>query len=192
MTAEVLVAYATRYGSTKEVAETVAATLEEQGVEVKLKPAREVRSLDGCGAVVIGTSLHFGALHKDMRALLERNRAALEQTPLALFALGPIKAEDGVEGSRTQLDAALAKLPWLSPVATEVFVGAYDPTRLGFKDKMIAALPASPLHGEPAHDERDWGVIRGWAREMSGRLGGGEGPARPASAGVDARIEAPA
>jgi len=192
MTAEILVAYATRYGSTKEVAETVAATLEEQGLEVEVKMAREVRSLDGYSAVVLGTPLYMGALYKDVRALLERSQAALEQTPLALFALGPISAADGVEGSRKQLDAALAKLPWLSPVATEVFVGKYDPATLGFKDKMIAVLPASPLHGEPAHDERDWGAIRGWAQEVSSRLGGGEEPARLASAGVDARFEAPA
>jgi len=49
-------------------------------------------------------------------------------------------------------------------------VGAYDPSRLGFKDKMIAALPASPLHGETAHDERDWEAIRAWAREACGLL----------------------
>lgn len=169
MTAEFLVAYATRYGSTKEVAEAVAATLGEQGLEVEVKAAREVRSLDAYRAVVLGTPLYMGALYKDVRALLERNQAALEQTPLALFALGPISAAEGVEGSRKQLDAALAKLPWLSPVATEVFVGRYDPATLGFRDKMIAALPASPLHGEPAHDERDWEAIRGWARAMAPR-----------------------
>jgi len=169
MTAEILVAYATRYGSTKDVAETVAATLEEQGLEVEVKAAREVRSLETYGAVVLGTPLYMGALYKDVRALLERNQAALEQTPLALFALGPVSAADGVEGSRKQLDTALAKLPWLSPVATEVFVGKYDPAKLGWKDRMIAALPASPLHGEPAHDERDWEAIRGWARAMAPR-----------------------
>jgi menaquinone-dependent protoporphyrinogen oxidase len=169
MTTTILVAYATRYGSTKEVAETVAATLGEQGLEVEVKAAREVRSLDGYGAVVLGTPLYMGALYKEVRALLVRNQAALKQTPLALFALGPISAAEGVEDSRKQLDAALAKLPWLSPVATEVFVGRYDPARLGFKDKMIAALPASPLHGETAHDERDWEAIRGWARAMAPR-----------------------
>jgi len=166
MTAEVLVAYATTYGSTKEVAETVAATLEEQGLEVEVKAAREVRSLDGFDAVVLGTPLYFGALHKDVRALLERNQEALEGMPLALFALGPIKADDGVDVSREQLFTALAKLPLPTPVATAVFVGAYDPARLGFKHKMLAALPASPLHGEPAYDERDWEAIRGWAREV--------------------------
>jgi menaquinone-dependent protoporphyrinogen oxidase len=171
MTTEVLVAYGTRYGSTKEVAETVAATLEEQGLEVEVKPAREVRSLEGYGAIVLGTPLYMGALHKDVRVLLERNTEALEQTPFALFALGPIKADDGVDGSREQLFTALAKLPTPTPVATAVFVGTYDPARLGFKDKMIAALPASPLHGESAHDERDWEAIRGWARVLPADLG---------------------
>jgi len=170
MMTQILVAYGTRYGSTREVAETVAATLEEQGAEVDVRPAREVRSLDGYAAAVLGTPLYMGALHKDVRALLERNRAALEKTPLAVFALGPIKADDGVDGSREQLFTALAKLPAPTPVATAVFVGAYDPSRLGFKDKMIAALPASPLHGETAHDERDWEAIRVWAREACGLL----------------------
>ena len=165
-----LVAYGTRYGSTREVAEAVAATLEEQGIETDVKQAREVRSLDGYDAVVLGTPLYMGALHKDVRALLERNREALEHTPWALFALGPIKADDGLDGSREQLITALAKLPVPTPASTAVFVGAYDPARLGFKDKMIAALPASPLHGEVAHDERDWEAICAWAAALRGQM----------------------
>jgi menaquinone-dependent protoporphyrinogen oxidase len=167
---QILVAYGTRYGSTREVAESVAATLGEQGIETDVKQAREVRSLDGYDALVLGTPLYMGALHKDVRALLEKNRTALEHTPFALFALGPIKADDGLDGSRAQLIDALAKLPMPTPASTAVFVGAYDPAQLGFKDRMIAALPASPLHGEAAHDERDWDVIRAWASGVSGRL----------------------
>ena len=167
---QILVAYGTRYGSTREVAETVAGTLGEQGIDAEVKQARAVRSLDGYDAVVLGTPLYMGALHKDVRALLEKNRMVLEHTPFALFALGPIKADDGVDGSRAQLIEALAKLPLRTPVATTVFVGAYDPARLGFKDKMIAALPASPLHGEVAHDDRDWETIRAWARSLALQL----------------------
>ena len=167
---QILVAYGTRYGSTREVAEAVAATLREQGIDTDVKQAREVRSLDGYDAVVLGTPLYLGALHKDVRALLEKSRAALERSPLALFALGPIKADDGLDGSRAQLIGALAKLPAPTPVSTAVFVGAYDPALLGFRDKMLTALPASPLHGEGAHDDRDWDAIRGWAREVATSL----------------------
>ncbi len=167
---QVLVAYGSRYGSTREVAEAVVATLRERGVQAEAMPAREVRSLDGYDGVVIGTPLYLGALHKDVRALLEKNRDALAGRPLAVFALGPIKADDGLDSSREQLLSALAKAPTPTPVATGVFVGAYDPARLGLKDRMLAALPASPLHGEPAHDDRDWGAIRDWARDVSGRF----------------------
>ena len=177
MMTHVLVAYGTRYGSTREVTETVAATLGEQGMDTDVKQAREVRSLDGYDAVVLGTPLYMGALHKDVRALLEKNRVALEHTPFALFALGPIKADDGIDGSRAQLIEARAKLPVPTPAATAVFVGAYDPARLGFKDRMIAALPASPLHGEVAHDDRDWQSTRAWARELVELLTGAMAPA---------------
>jgi menaquinone-dependent protoporphyrinogen oxidase len=115
MMTHVLVAYGTRYGSTREVAETVAATLGEQGMDTDVMTAREVRSLDGYDAVVLGTPLYMGALQKDVRALLEKNREALEHTPFALFALGPINADDGVDGSRAQLIEALAKLPVPTP-----------------------------------------------------------------------------
>ncbi len=133
-----------------------------------MRVAREGRSLDGYAGVVVGAPLYLGALHKDMPVLLEKNQAALADRPLAVLALGPIKADDGIDGSRDQLFTALAKLP--GPVSAAVFVGAHDPSRLGFKDKMLTAMPASPLQGEPAHGDRDWDAIRSWARNLSGRL----------------------
>jgi menaquinone-dependent protoporphyrinogen oxidase len=171
MMTKVLVAYGTRYGSTREVAEAAASTLEAEGFEAEVRPAREVRSLDGYAGIVLGTPLYMGALHKDVRALLEKNRKALGELPFAVFALGPIKAADGLDGSREQLLTALAKVVAPIPAATGVFVGAYDPARLGFKDKMLAALPASPLHGEPEHDDRDWEAIRAWTRDLPSLLG---------------------
>lgn len=43
----VLVGYATRYGSTQEVAEAVATTLRECGLEVDIQPLSKVRTLAG-------------------------------------------------------------------------------------------------------------------------------------------------
>ena len=37
-----------------------------------------------------------------------------------------------------------------------MFVGKYDPAKLRLADKLVTALPASPLHGLPARDDRDW------------------------------------
>jgi menaquinone-dependent protoporphyrinogen oxidase len=170
MGATVLIAYATRYGSTQEVAEAVGARLRERGLGVEVHRARAVRSLEGFDAVVLGTPLYLGALLREMRQFLKRHRAALPQVPVAIFALGPVFGDQGLEEPRKQLTAALAKRPWLAPVAAEVFVGKYDPARLRFPDSLLAALPASPLHGVPAHDGRDWPAIRTWADTLPAAL----------------------
>jgi menaquinone-dependent protoporphyrinogen IX oxidase len=50
MSSLVLVGYATRYGSTQEVAEAVATTLRECGLEVDIQPLSKVRTLAGYSA----------------------------------------------------------------------------------------------------------------------------------------------
>jgi len=181
MPTSILVTYATRYGSTREVAETIGARLRESGFDADVRPVREVRSVDGYDAVVLGAPLYIGSLLKDAVAFLGHHRVALQQLPVAVFALGPISTDESMEDARTQLDTALAKTPWLSPAARQVFVGKYDPVKLRFVDKAIAVLPASPLHGVGPHDERDWAAIGAWAQALPASLG--IVPSPPASDG---------
>ena len=171
MEIRILVAYASKYGSTQEVAEAIVATLRERGLSADLQPIRKVRTLAGYGAVVLGAPIYIGQWHKDALEFLVRNREALAQRPVAIFALGPTSA-DGKEmqGSRAQLDKELAKYPWLTPVALEMFAGRYDPAKLNLPDRLIASLPASPLHGMPASDVRDWTAISAWAGNLAAKL----------------------
>lgn len=182
MTARVLVTYATRYGSTQEVAEAIAATLRERGIEVDLKAMREVRILEGHGAVVLGAPFYMGRWHEDARRFLSDHREALTERPVAVFALGPVSTdEQEMRESRGQLDEELAKNPWLAPVALTMFGGRYDPSKLSISHKLLAALPASPLHGLPASDVRDWTEIQAWASELAAVLQ----PASPRSGGAE-------
>jgi menaquinone-dependent protoporphyrinogen oxidase len=166
MTGTLLIAYATRYGSTREVAETVANTLRELGAAVEVQQAKDAAVHDGYGGVVLATPFYIGSMLKDATHFLERNKAALERLPVALLTCGPVSAADDMTAARKQLDDALAKLEWLHPVAAEMFVGKYDPSHLRMADKLIAKVPASPLHGIPAHDDRDWAAIRAWAETL--------------------------
>src|SRR6266487_1314633 len=74
MSASVLVAYATRYGSTQEVAEAVAATLRDCGLAVDIEPMRQVRTLDQYLAIVLGAPLYMFHWHKDALHLLAQHR----------------------------------------------------------------------------------------------------------------------
>lgn len=172
MPGPVLVTYATRYGSTQEVAEAVAATLREGGLEVDLRPMREVGSLEGYRAVVLGAALYIGKWHPDAHRFLQRHQEALTRRPMAVFALGPVGTdEEEMQGSRAQLDKDLAGYPWLRPVvALEMFVGRYDPARLNLLHRLLTIPPASPLHDLPASDHRDWDAIRTWAASLGPAL----------------------
>jgi menaquinone-dependent protoporphyrinogen oxidase len=171
MPALILVAYATRYGSTQEVAEAVAATLREHRLEVDLQPAKQVRTLDRYRAVVLGAPLYIGRWLKDAQRFLTLHRQALTERPTAIFTLGPTRAgEQEWQSVRAELDQQLAQFPWLTPVAFELFGGKYDPARLRFPDSLLTLLPASPLHQMPASDVRDWNAIRAWADDLAAKL----------------------
>ncbi len=173
MSDSILVTYATRYGSTQQVAEAVAATLRERGLTAELLPMRQVRTLEGYGAVVLGAPLYIGSWHKDAQRFLSQHRRALVQHPVAVFALGPTsspRSEEEWKACRAMLDHELAKVPWLAPVALGLFGGKYDPARLRLGDRLIRSLPASPQHNAPASDARDWTAIRAWASELAARM----------------------
>jgi menaquinone-dependent protoporphyrinogen oxidase len=166
MSTLILVSYATSYGSTQEVAETIAEALRECGLAVDIQPARKVRTLEGYNAVVLGAPLLMFRWHKDARRFLSRHRKALTERPVAVFALGPTHEphdEQEWQDSRAQLDRALAKYPWFAPVAIELFGGKYDPEALRFPIKMFAG-------DEPASDLRDWAAIRAWAETLPAKL----------------------
>ena len=163
MSASVLVGYATRYGSTQEVAEVVATTLREGGLEVTLQPMRQVRTLAGYRAVVLGAPLYMFHWHKDALSFLSRQRKALTERPVAIFALGPFHADEKeFRGAREQLDKELAKFPWLTPAAIEIFGGKFDPAKLSFPYNLVPALKKMP-----ASDARDWTAIRAWASHLA-------------------------
>jgi menaquinone-dependent protoporphyrinogen oxidase len=153
-----LVAYGSRHGSTREVAEAIAATLRDRGLAVDLRPAGEVAALDGYDAVILGGALYAGRWHADARRLLRRRELAT--LPVAVFALGPhTLSEEDVAGSRAQLDRVLARVPDVEPIAVAIFGGVIDPAQLRF-----------PFSRMPASDARDWDAIRAWAASIAARI----------------------
>lgn len=173
MSGSILVAYATTYGSTQEVAKAVAETLRTGGLKVDVQPARSVRALEGYRAVVLGAPLYIWRWHKDARGFLRQHQQALTGRPVAVFALGPTGSrtdEKEWQGARTVLEQELSRHPWLKPVAVELFGGKYDPAKLRFAHRLMAVLPGTPLHNMPAADFRDWTAIRAWASGLAAEL----------------------
>lgn len=163
----VLVAYGTKKGSTREVAEAIAATLAERGLRVELQPADRVEDVTPYRGVVIGGALYMGRWHRAARRFLRRHRQALAQRPVAVFGMGPQQLEErAVAQSRKQLERALGKVREVRPVSIAIFGGVIDPGKLRF-----------PFNRMPAGDARDWDAIRAWAADVAGRLAGADAAA---------------
>ena len=166
MSSSILVGYETKYGSTQEVAEAIAAALREGGLEVDLQPVRAVRDLAGYGAVVLGAPLYMFRWHKDAKSFLSRHRQALMERPVAVFALGPFEdVPKQWQDVRANLDKELAKFPWFAPVAVEIFGGVFDPARLTFPYNLVPGLKRMPVS-----DIRDWTAIRAWANSLPAKF----------------------
>jgi menaquinone-dependent protoporphyrinogen oxidase len=86
----VLVAYGTRNGSTKGIADLIGNALRDEGLAVTVRPAGDVRDLDGYDAVVLGGALYMGRWHHDARRFVHRHASALAHMPVWLFSSGPL------------------------------------------------------------------------------------------------------
>ena len=166
MSGRTLVAFATMYGSTREVAQEVATALQETGADVDVRPAGDVKHLGDYDLVVLGAPLIMHRLHGDARKFVSRHRKGLQQRPVAVFALGPVTHDEKEwQECRAQFDAELGKLEGVAPVAAEMFGGRFDPALLRFPfNKFAGAAEAS--------DARDWEAIREWAADLPSHVAG--------------------
>ena len=168
MNNDVLVAYATTCGSTQEVAESIADTLEAKGLSVDTLPIKKVKSLEGYRLVVLGAPLYMFRWHADAHHFLKKYRDVLSKgMPVAIFAGGPTEKGDAEEYSvvRDQMDKELAKHPWLKPACVEIVGGRLDPALLKFPYNLIPALKQMP-----PRDFRDWKAIKTWAIGLNNQL----------------------
>jgi menaquinone-dependent protoporphyrinogen oxidase len=153
-----LVAYATRSGSTGEVAKVISERLCALGFDAEVQPVESVSSLSGYQAVVLGSAVRYGAWLPEMTKFIESQRSALAPLPLAVFtlhmqALGDDAASQAARAGYTQAVRAV-----LSPRDEVFFAGKVDPSTLSFFERMAVKLVKSPVG-----DKRDWDRIRRWA-----------------------------
>ena len=145
--------YASKHGSTRQIAEALGKHLTEKGFHTRIDPAQAARDdVSAVDLVVVGGALYSGRWHRDARRFLRRHRDELARVPVAVFGSGPRTDENGAwKHSRRQLDRALAHFPWLSPIAIAVFGGAD---------------PVSTRRPEGGRDVRDWTAVDDWAASL--------------------------
>jgi menaquinone-dependent protoporphyrinogen oxidase len=169
--ARVLVTYASKLGSNAEIADAIADVLRTEGHAVTAASVRDVRSLDGIDAVVLGSALYAAHWQRDARRFVTRFRDELAARPLWLWSSGPLDAR-----------LARADLP-ITAHGAEVTQGLGALAHHTFGGRLLPAAPVDPhlLATHPIGDFRDWQGIRAYGREIAATLAA---MAFPATAGA--------
>lgn len=161
MNKRILVTYATRAGATAEIAAEIGSTLSQRGFLVDLKPVKEIQTLDGYQAVLMGSAVRMGNWLPEMVDFVKANRQTLDTLPVALFTVHLLNLEED-EASRAARQAYVRSVRPLLHQAEEVyFAGRMDFSRLSFLDRMVAKLVKAV-----ETDRRDWNAIRAWAETV--------------------------
>jgi len=157
---KVLVAAASRHGSTELIADCIHEELEYSGCQAELADPDGVTSLADYDAVVLGSAVYAGHWLKPAKRLVTRLEGQLRGKPVWLFSSGPISGRANL--SEPPADAAEISAR-LGAKEHRVFDGRIERDQLGFGERLR-------LRGAASSDDRDWLEIGRWARSIATSL----------------------
>ena len=167
MDVQVLVAYATKYDATAEIAEKIGQVLREAGLHVDVLSTDRVSDLTQYKAVVLGSAVYMGGWRKEAARFLEANEQNLADRPVWLFSSGPTG-----EGDPVQLTKGWRFPKAQQPIADRIqprdiafFHGVLDGTKLNLAEKLVVKAIRAPVG-----DFRDWDSISSWAAAIADAL----------------------
>ena len=173
---KVLVAYASRHGSTAGIAERIADRLRTNEIDAHATEVGKVGSLEGYVGFVVGSAAYVYRWLKEATKFVRRNRKTLAGSPLWLFSSGPVGTDLVDEKGRNIFEATRPKEfdeleESLRPRDTKVFFGAWDPDSeaKGLAERFMKLMPVAKA-SMPSGDFRDWDAIDAWADEIAQSL----------------------
>jgi menaquinone-dependent protoporphyrinogen oxidase len=161
----ILVTYASRCGSTGEVANAIGKTLAPAGVSVDVLPLKQIINLSGYQAVFVGSAIRMAKWLPEAANFVNENRAALQRVPTAYFTVCATLIED-TPANRARAAGFIASVrAMFTPAAEGYFAGKVDPNSLSFIENI--SLQAK---GVPQGDFRDWDKITNWAQSTYAQI----------------------
>ncbi len=167
MSQRVLVAYASKYGSTAEIAERIGQTLRRAGLEVDVAEITPTLNPMPYTAVVVGSAVYTGVWLKPAVEFLQGYSEVLSKRPVWIFSSGPTGEGDPMtllkgwrvpEGQRRLVER-------LQPRDVAVFHGNIDTEKLNLAEKMMITVIKAPTG-----DFRNWQAIEAWAGGVASAL----------------------
>jgi menaquinone-dependent protoporphyrinogen oxidase len=158
MSNPILIAYATRSGSTAGVADAIGAELRLRGLDVDIQPVMARPPVDKYEAVILGSAVRMGGWLPEMVEFIKTNQPVLQSRPVALFTVHMLNTGADEPSNAARLAYLGSVRPFVKPVDEVFFSGRIDLNGLSFVDRLMVKMVKSPIG-----DFRDWDKIRAWS-----------------------------
>ena len=165
---KILIAYASEFGTTSEVAEAVGDTLCEDGNTVETLWIKNVKDINNYDAVIIGSAILYEKWMPEAREFVKNNQDTLKNMPVAYFitCMALSSKEDAAMQQAIEYSDKICNLePQVKPVSVGHFAGVLDYSKLSFLKRTLTKT-AMARHKVKEGDYRDWNAIRSWAKSI--------------------------
>lgn len=158
---KILVAYASKCGSTGEVAQAIGQTLCAHGATVDVRRVEEVGDVTSYDVFVVGSAIRMGAWLPQAKNFVETNAARLRAAPTAFFTVHMLNLDDSEESKMARAAYVAPVHAILEPQAEAFFAGKLEMSKMSFLDRMISKMMKAK-----DEDKRDWNAIAAWADQI--------------------------
>jgi menaquinone-dependent protoporphyrinogen oxidase len=167
MSKKILVAYASRAGSTVGVANSIAETLMKYETSVDVRQVDAETDIDQYDAVVVGSAIHGQKWLPEAMQFLHDHQSELSRKPFAAFMVCISLSMANAEKYREGLKAWMRPVRDLvHPVSEGYFAGALDFSKLPFSFDVLAMRLVVLSGTWKIGDHRDWKAITAWAENL--------------------------
>jgi menaquinone-dependent protoporphyrinogen oxidase len=158
---KILVAYATRCGSTAEIAEALGRDLQSRGYSPEVAPVRKVSDVTVYQAVVLGSAVREGGWLPEAKDFVRHHQREIQDLPSAFFTVHMMNVGDDEKSRKGRL-SYLGPIRKLAQPDTEAFfAGRMDLNRLSFGDRLLCKAL-----GSKSEDLRNWPSIHAWGSNV--------------------------
>jgi len=155
-----LMTYASKHGSTREIATAVAEELRTAGHIVDVRDVQDVSTLEPYDGAIVGSAVYMGNWMAEAKQFIESHQQWLASHPLWLFSSGPLGAENPQPVGDPNGIAEL--LETTGARGHRVFVGKLEKDGLSLGEKVIVRAVKAPYG-----DFREWQAVRAWAHDIA-------------------------
>ncbi len=156
----VLVAVASKHGSTWEIGQAIGEILHERGHRAIVVRVEDIDGLEDYDAVVLGSAVYAGHWLRPAQHFASVFSAQLLSLPVWLFSSGPLGKPPRSGDERSVSIGKMVRLT--QPKGHRIFAGKLDKKQLGFAERAILTAVRAP-----EGDFREWEAIRGWAAAIA-------------------------